>query len=185
MNRKEAIKAIEQCAQEGKSKREIFAEFSSKVKYRSDLMQYIAMVPSNENRLRYKKLNLVLFSLLVFVSVMKFLTGALLFSNISVYLIPIALLVPLLSAYFAVMIWNYRGNMYRILGMLGIAGLLNSLSKMEAFESYSSMEIAVEIFLGYLPTIIIIYLAYYIGIKAFPYYNFWGQLQESKLKVGS
>lgn len=185
MDRKEAIKAIEQRAKEGRSKQEIFAEFTSKVKYRSDLMQYIAMVPSNEDRLRYRELNLVLFSLLIFVSVMKLLMAALLFSKISAYLLPLSLLIPVITVYFAVMIWNYRGNMYRILGMLGIAGILNSLSQTKGFSSYSSLAISVEILFNYLPAILIVYLAYYIGNKAFPYYNFWGQLQENKLSLGS
>ncbi len=183
MNRKDALKAIEQRLQEGKSKQEICSELSSKVKYRSDLMQYIAMVPSCEDRLKYKKLNLLLFSLLIVISVLKVLTAIIFFSKMSVYLLPIALIVPFISLYFAVMIWNYRGNMYRILAMLGVAGILNSLSQMKAFNSYSFSEITVEVLLNYLPGFVIIYLAYYIGRKVFPYYNFWGQLKEDRLKL--
>jgi hypothetical protein len=124
MNRKEAVKTIKQRLQEGKSKKEIFAELSSKVKFKSDLLQYIAMVPSHEDRLKYNKINLILFSLLVFVSVVKFIMAFILLYRISIYMLPIALIVPFFNIYFAVMVWNYWGNMYRILGMLGIASIL-------------------------------------------------------------
>jgi hypothetical protein len=180
MNRKEAMKTIKQKLQEGKSKKEIFDELSSKVKFKSDLLQYIAMVPSHENRLKYNKINLILFSLLVFVSVVKFIIAFILLSRISIYMLPIALIVPFFSIYFAFMVWNFWGNMYRILGMLGISSILIGISKFESFSSYSSMEIILEISLFYLPAFLIIFLAYYIGIKVFPYYSFWGLLKEEK-----
>ncbi|MFH1982257.1 MAG: hypothetical protein ABIL58_10450 [Pseudomonadota bacterium] len=183
MNRKEAIKLIEQRYEEGKSRKEIFEELFLHVKYKSDLMQYIALVPSKDSREKYKKINLLLFSLLIFISITKLLTATMLLSNISIYLLPVALVVPFITIYFSVMVWKFRGNMYRILGLLGIAGILKSISNFQFYENYTTTEWILEISLGYMPAILAIFLAYYIGFRAFPYYNFWGVLQKQKLEI--
>ena len=66
MNQKEALKIISQKLEKGQSKQEIFNELISKVKFKSDLIKYIAMVPNYEDRIKYKNLNLVLFLILCF-----------------------------------------------------------------------------------------------------------------------
>jgi hypothetical protein len=45
MKGKEALKIIEQRLKEGHSKGEIFSELTGKVKFRTDLLQLLAMVP--------------------------------------------------------------------------------------------------------------------------------------------
>jgi len=72
--------------------------------------------------------------------------------------------------------------MYRPLGMIAFAGLLKSLSNVDQVFSYNWLGVTIEISF-YLPTILVIILAYYIGIKAFPYYGFWGNLKEKELNV--
>jgi hypothetical protein len=184
MNRRDALRTIEQLTQEGKSKQEIFGALSSRVRFRSDLLQYIAMVPSKEKQSQYRKLNIVLFALLIVVSVLKLLMAMVIVSRISVYALPFAFIVPMLTVYFAVAVWKFRGNMYRILGMLGIAGIGMSLShlKVEGLSTLSGILLAV---VDYAPAFLIVYLAFYIGSKVFPYYGFRGQLQEKKLGIAS
>ena len=170
---------------EGYSKNEIYQELFGKIKFRTDLLQLLAMVPSYEDRMEYRKLNLVLFSLLVFVSITKIVTALLISSRISLFVLPLVLFVPFVSALFAVMVWNFRGNVYRILGLLGIASLLKSLSSFESSSTYASYDMILQVLISFIPTIIIIILAYYIGFRVFPYYSFWGFLQEDKLNIGT
>lgn len=183
MKGRKALKMIEQKLREGHTRKEIYNELLGKVKFRTDLLQLIAMVPTFEDRIRYRKLNLLLFSLLIFTAVVKIVSASTIMFNVSLFIFPVVFLVSFVGIFFAIMVWNFRGNMYRILGMLGIASLLKTLSNFESYSSYSSIEWLIEILLVYVPGFFIIFLAYFIGIKVFPYYSFWGQLQENKIKL--
>ena len=182
MKRKEALKIISEKFKGGQSKQQIYKELSSKVKFKSDLTQYIAMVPSSEDRIKYNVFNKILFSLLIFISISKFIFAALILSQISLLALSFALFVPFLSVYFVFFVWNFWGSMYRPLGMIAFAGLLQSLSNIKQVFSYNLLGIAIELAF-YIPIILIIILAYYIGIKAFPYYSFWVNLKEEKLNL--
>lgn len=182
MKKQEALKIISENLKKGQSKQQIYTALSSKVQFKSDLTQYMAMVPGNEDRIKYNGLNTILFSLLVFIAVSKLIIAALILSRISLMAMPLAIFIPFLSLYFAVSVWHFRGNMYRPLGMIGIAGLLNSLSNIDQFFSCNWVDITIE-FLFSIPTVLVIILAYYIGIKAFPYYGFWGNLNEKEMRL--
>jgi len=183
MKGKEALKKIEQRTKEGKSKKEIYEELLVKIKFRSDLLQLIAMVPDHGARMKYKNLNLCLFFLLVFVTVAKIIVSVQFLVTISIFMIAFVIFFTFASLFFAYMVWNFRGNNYRILGLFAIAALLKSVSNFEAWSSYTTIDWAAELLLGYIPGTLIVILAYYIGFKAFPYYNFWGMLQEKKLDL--
>jgi len=183
MKGREALKIIEQMLREGYSKNEIYQELFGKVKFRTDLLQLLAMVPNHEDRLGYKKLNLVLFSLVLFVSIIKIVTALIVISEISFLLLPFVLFVSFVSIFFAVMVWNFRGNIYRFLGLLGIASLLGDLSSLDSLSAYGLYDLFLQILINFIPTIIIIILAYYIGFRVFPHYSFWGFLQEDKLNI--
>ena len=122
----------------------------------------------------------------MFVLVFKLLLAMVIVSHISVYALPFDFIVPMLTVYFAVYfavaVWKFRGNMYRILGMLGIAGIGMSLSHLKVEELSTLFGILLAM-VDYAPAFLIIYLAFYIGSKVFPYYGFWGQLQEKKLGI--
>lgn len=75
--------------------------------------------------------------------------------------------------------------MYRILGLLGIASLLKRIANLEAWGSYATIDWGLDLILVYIPGILIVILAYYIGIKVFPYYGFWGLLQEDKFNLSA
>ncbi|MHC1728801.1 MAG: hypothetical protein AB9866_22830 [Syntrophobacteraceae bacterium] len=194
MKSKEALNIIEQRFKEGKTRGEIFSELSSKVKFRSDLLQYIAMVPDYDTRKKYKTLNSILFYLLILASTTSIINifFFLLSSNLSILksaalmaiMIPFSFTFVLL--YGAVQVWKYRGNIYRILGGLGIANMFLRLqSYSDSNLSYNMIGIALELVLGVIPMILIVTLCYYIGNKVFPYYSSWGQLQEKKLNIQS
>lgn len=183
MKRKDALKTIKIKLEEGLTKQKIYKELLSKVKFKSDLVQYMAMLPSYEDRQKYKTLNMILFSLLVFISISKLIIAALLLGKISLLIIPFALIVPFLSVYFAVMIWNFYGNMYRPLGLLGIVGISKGLSNLPSLSSYSSLQLSLDLLFGFLPAITIVLLAFYIGTKVFPHYGFFGKINEDKLGI--
>jgi hypothetical protein len=48
MKGKEALKIIEQRIKEGHSKKEIYDELFGKIKFRTDLLQLLAIVPDQE-----------------------------------------------------------------------------------------------------------------------------------------
>jgi hypothetical protein len=181
MNRKEALEAIEKNLEQGKSKAEVYQELLSKVQFKSDLTQYIAIVPSYEDRVKYNAVNMLLFYLLVFISATKLLFASLVLGSISLFALPLALLVPLISIYFAVSVKRFRGNMYRLIGMLVVAGILQGLSNIEQFSEYTFQQMMFEL-VFWLPAALIIFLSFFIGVKVFPYYGFWGNLKEDQLK---
>jgi len=61
---------------------------------------------------------------------------------------------------------------------------LQSLSHIEQFSTYSLHQIIIDI-VFYIPSLIIIVLAFYIGAKVFPYYGFWGNVKEDKLGLSA
>lgn len=185
MKSREALRVIEKRIREGNSKKEIYDELFGSIKFRTDILQLLAMVPEQELRISFKKHNLLLFWLLILVSATKFIIAISMLGNISPYMLPLAVLVSFISIFFAFMVWNFRGNMYRILGMLGVASLLKNISNFEAWGSYTLIDWTLDLLLVYIPGILIVILSYYIGIKVFPYYSFWGLLQEDKLNISA
>ena len=197
MNKKEALKQIEQRLQEGKTKKEVYVELSSKVKSKfdqnqyivkvrskSDLNQYIAAVPSLEDKLKYRKINLILFSMLVYLGVIRLVTGIVNFTSLSVFMLSITLFIVVICVYLATNVWKFRGNVYRTIVLLGIISILKIISKLyQLYASYTPAELLIEILSGFLPVIICIMLAFYIGRKVFPYYSLWGQIKEEKLYI--
>ncbi|MDO9264116.1 MAG: hypothetical protein Q7U02_09125 [Desulfosalsimonadaceae bacterium] len=182
MEKKEALSVISEKLAEGQSKQEIYTALLSKVSFKSDLMQYLAMVPTQEDRIKCNRLNKTLFYLLMAITVLRLLVAALILCQISLLAVPLAVIVPFLSFYFALAVYRFRGNMYRPLGMIGIAGLLKQISTMENILASTPIEITLEILFCILSLLVII-LAYYIGAKAFPHYGFWGNLNEKAMKL--
>lgn len=181
MNQKEALKIISQKLEKGQSKQEIFNELISKVKFKSDLIKYIAMVPNYEDRIKYKNLNLVLFLILCFFTISKFVIAVFMLSQVSLIALPLAFLVPIITIWFAISVWNFRGNMYRPLGLIAIASVLKKLSNIDQFSTYTPSLVVMDAIFFWIPAILVIFIAFFIGFKVFPYYGFWGNLKEEKL----
>jgi hypothetical protein len=182
LKRKEALKFIEAKLREGFSKQEIYDELSAKIYLKSDLLQYLAMVPDPGKRIKFRAINLILFALLIFVTIVKILTTLVLFARISLWLIPLSFIIPFVSIFFAVEVKKFRGYIYRPLGLLGIASLFQGLSHIGDLGRINPGQVIFEFIVGYLPTILIIVVAFYISAKAFPYYGFLG-LKKEKLDI--
>ena len=177
MKGKEALKHIERSLADGKTKKEIYEELSGQITFRTDLLNLLAMVPEYDKRIKYRKINLILFFLIATVSTLKIVESSLFFLSISKYMLPLVLLVSFIPVVFAIMVWNFRGNIYRPLGLLCIAGILEGFAKTDLFLHQSW-----DWSLGYTLSLAIMSLAYFIGFKAFPYYGFWGMLKEKEFK---
>ncbi len=57
MKRKEALKFIEDNLKVGSTREELFSEMSSKVKFQSDLIQYMTDIPLLSQKEKYKIYN--------------------------------------------------------------------------------------------------------------------------------
>ncbi len=180
MNQKEALKIISQKLGTGQSKQEVFNELLPKIQFKADLIKYLAMVPNYEDKIKYRNLNLLLFLLLCFCAISKFIIALLILSNISLIALPFAFLVPIITIWFAVSVWNFRGNMYRLIGILAFVGVLKRFSNAKQFLTYTPSLIIMDAIFFWIPVMFIIFLAFYIGLKVFPYYGFWGNLKEEK-----
>jgi hypothetical protein len=185
MKGKEALKIIEQRLKEGHSKGEIFSELTGKVKFRTDLLQLLAMVPEEPLRKKYRNLNILLFTLIVLVGTVKIVIAFFALLSLSIYMVSFEIPIALVSAFFAYMVWNFRGYIYRILGLFAIVGFLKSISNFEAWGSYTATDWTLEFLFVYIPGILIGIVSFYIGIKVFPYYGFWGLLQKGKFSVSA
>jgi|GEM_PF-3356698 len=183
MKRRETLKVIDKMTKEGLSKKEIFAELKGQIRSRNDLLQLLAMVPSSEMKSKYQNLNKILLLLLILVAGFRIALALYFAVNTSLLLIPYLLFAVFVAGYFVMMVWNFRGSIYRILGLFGIAGLMKSVSNFEEWSSYTSTDILSDLLLNYIPVSLIVILSFYIGNKVFPYYGFWGMLQEKKLDI--
>jgi hypothetical protein len=194
MTVKDVLNTIEQRFKEGKTRGEIFNELSTEFKYRSELVQYVAMVPEPYTKSKYNSLNLVLFLMLILISVTNCVNIILAVSTsplppaISGLIIMLALpfAFSLLWMYFAVQVWKFRGNIYRIVRNLGIANfLISAESFAKLLNSGNGLGIVLGISLGIIPMVLIIAIAHHIGNNAFPYYNAWGRLKEDAIDLRS
>lgn len=183
MQGRQALKIIGKRVRDGHPKKEIFEELIGKVKFRTDLLQMLAMVPDRELRAKYQNLNKVLFILLILVTVVKGIYASYLTLNSSIFMTPFILFATFVAGFFAFMVWNFRGFIYRILGLFGIVGILERIANFEEWTSYSSIEWVLDLALNLIPVSLIVILSFYIGFKVFPYYGFWGMLQEKKLDI--
>lgn len=183
MKRKEALKEIESEMEAGLSRQEVFNKLSSKVKYRSDLLQYLACVPEPELKKTYKGLNHFLFGILILIGALKTITALVITANISIYLIPLSLFIPFIVFYFAIQIWYFRGNMYRPLFLLGLASLLFGIRDIDKLIVTGTGETIINLFFTFMPTIFVIIVSYYISKKVFPYYTSWGIPKEKELGI--
>lgn len=194
MKSKEALSLIEERFKEGKNRGEIFSELSTKVKFRSDLLQYIAMVPDYDIKQKYKIVNSILFYLLVLVSITSIINIFLLLLSDSFSIVKAAVIISVMIPssftfvliYGAVQVRKFRGNIYCILGGLGVANLLLKFSQYDKLSlSHNMAGIALELMLGAIPMLLIVVLSYYIGKRVFPYYNTFGQLKDTELNIQS
>jgi len=187
MKSREALKIIEESLEDGKSKYDIFNELSSKVKFRSYLVDWLAMVPEHESRNKYKAMNRVLLSVILLVILVGFLKLFKMFQHLSG-----AMFLGIIFLSSTTLLWciitygilRFRATAYTLSIFLAIGLLILSIPEILITLSSRNGIVAVAgLLTSALPLCLVIFIAYRMRQKIFPYYNFWGQIQEEKMSL--
>jgi len=92
--------------------------------------------------------------------------GIVLLSSLSPLLIPIAFALPLLTIWFALEVWKYKGYIYNILGLLAISSIFNTIGNIGDSGIFGITDVGI--------VLAICGLSFYLGNKMFPNYGFFG-----------
>jgi hypothetical protein len=164
VNREKVLEIIETCLKDGKTHEAIFDEFSHSFPDKGVFAKMIAIFPTMENKERYKKLNFLLFSLLVLQFTLKVIP--LLNSSFASHHILGLLISLILDVYCAIGVWKMRGYIYDIIFILG---LITALKIPAVINSHPHLHLYVIALISL--TMIITVLSFYTGRKIFPDYG--------------
>jgi hypothetical protein len=168
VNRTQTLKKIEKSINEGKSVEAIYQHLLPSCPNPSRLSSWIAMFPTKENREKYKKLNLVLFSLLLFQALLKILSSLTLpFVRDNLLWL---LIVPLMNILFAIEVWKMRRAIYNLVAVLEMTGI-SKLFPASFFTNPPANPPWLSILINILFCLFIAVLSFYTGKKIFPKYK--------------
>jgi len=183
LNRREALKLIRTKLEEGSSKQQVYEELLPVFHSSSALLSCLAMVPEPKKRQKYMVLNIMFFCLLLYCATTRFIYGIVFFGTLSFWLLPLSLLFPALSAFFAIMVLNFRGDWYRSIGFFTGLNLFFSIVLNEPFRKTEGLMPINELLFSLLPVAIIMFLSYYLSFKVFPEYKLFGPLIPERLGI--
>lgn len=166
LNTKEAIKIIQDRIQDNIPRQEILNELSEEYYDKTTISALIASAIDPRTKEKYKTLNNLLLGLLVLTIIIKILVGIILLSSLSLFLIPIAFVIPILTIWFALEVSKYKGYVYNILGILAIASIFNLTGNIGESGIYGIIDVVVAIAIGG--------LSFYLGNNMFPNYGLFG-----------
>ncbi len=172
LNRKEVTKTIQNRLQDNIPRQEILDELSEQFFDKKTISVIIASTPDPLRKEKYKSLNNLLLGLIALTIIIKIFVGILLISSLSIYLLPIAFVIPFISIWFALEVSKFKGYIYNILGLLSIASILTSIGKLQESGTYGLFDIAI--------VTVIAGLSFYLGNKVFPNYGFFGPKKDSE-----
>ncbi len=129
INHKEVTITIKTKLLEGKSKSEILQELTGVGYDKETVAQIISATPSSEARRKYKLLNNILVGLILLVGIFKILAGIVILAPISLTSIPLVLLTPILNVIFAMLVLNFNGKFYRIIGLMSLGSIGKMIGK--------------------------------------------------------
>ncbi len=171
MNQAQWLKEIRAALRNGESKEDIYLKFKEKFGNENRLARILADFPTEETRLKYKGLNLLLFWLLIVSALLKIVTSLELLDSLGLWGFLLLLIIPLINLSFAAAVWNMQGWAYRSLGWLVLYGIFK-LCASGVFVDHGLFGV---IYLSFF--LAIAALSFYIGLKAFPYYGWlWHQV---------
>jgi hypothetical protein len=179
MNKKEALKTIETNLRDGQSKKDVFNELSSQIANTSDLKNYLAMIPDQESRNKYYKLNSLLMGSIALYILWKICFAFLTIKYLNSKSIPslilfdwIFFILPIIIFTYGCFIWKFRGPVYNLLCFVCIFDMCFYFFR----NSFSIIASLIYMF----PIILVFFLAFYISRKVFPYYKWNGTLDYEK-----
>lgn len=178
INKKEVAKVIETRLQENIPRKEILEELSEQYFDKKTISTLIASTADNQRKEKFKTLNNILLGLLILTIVLKIFVGITLLSSISIFLIPIAFLIPIISIWFAFEVSKFKGYIYNLLGLLLVASIFNAMGDLVESGTLG----LIDIFIG----VVIAGLSFYLGKKIFPNYGLFGPKKDSdgNIKLG-
>ncbi len=168
---KEVSKIINSKLQDNIPRQQILDELAELYHGKNTIAVLIASAPTNERKEKYKSLNTILVALLVLTVVLKIVVAALLLSQVSVFLLPIALIIPAFSMWLAYEVSKYKGYIYTVLGMLALASIFKAMANGAAIQVLGILEIGVLLAISG--------LAFYLRKKMFPNFNFTGPKKDA------
>ncbi len=166
LNKKEALKTIQIRLEENKPRQEILDELSEQYYDKITISALIASTPYPQTSKKYKSINNILLGLLGLTIALKIVTGILIFSSISLLLMPFAFLLPVIAIWFAREVSKCKGYIYNPLGLLSIASILKTVGNLGTSGIYGILDI--------LMVIAIAAVSFYLGNKMFPNYGLLG-----------
>lgn len=172
LNKREAIKTIQDRMQVNTPRQEILNELSEQYYDKTSISVLIASTIDPQTKEKYKTLNNLLLGLLALTIIAKILVGIVLFSTLSPLLIPIAFVLPILTIWFAIEVSKFKGYIYNILGMLAIASIFNSIGNIGESGIYGIIDVVL--------VTSICGLSFYLGKKMFPNYGLFGPKKDTE-----
>ncbi|MCC5916225.1 MAG: hypothetical protein JJU02_02740 [Cryomorphaceae bacterium] len=163
---KEVNRQIDKGLKDDLPRQKILEELSEVYFERQTLATLIAMKPVPERKKKFKPYNNILLGLLVLTILLKILIGILVLPDISIYIIPFALILPLLTVFFAIEVSKYKAYIYKPLGLLAIVGTGGSLRNYESIDFWFMIQLSIGL--------LIVCLSFYTGKKMFPNYGLMG-----------
>jgi hypothetical protein len=171
INKKEVAKVIETRLQENIPRKEILTELSEQYFDKKTISILIASTADNQTKEKFKTLNNILLGLLILTIVLKIIVGITLLSSISLFLVPIAFLLPIISIWFAVEVSKFKGYIYNLLGLLAFASIFKALGDMGEAGFFGLIDILI--------VVAIAGFSFYLGKKVFPNYGLFGPKKDS------
>jgi hypothetical protein len=168
---KEVSKIINNKLQDNIPRQQILDELAELYHGKNTIAVLIASAPTNERKEKYKSLNTMLVALLGLTIVLKVAVAALLLSQMSVFLLPIALIIPAFTVWLTYEVSKYKGYIYTVVGGLAIASILKSLGTMDMNSVWDILDIGVLLAISG--------LAFYLRKKMFPNFNFTGPKKDA------
>ena len=172
LNKKEAIKIIQDRILKNVPRQEILNELSEQYYDKNKITALIASTIDPQTKEKYKILNNLLLGLLAVTIIAKILIGIVLLSTLSPLLIPIAFALPIITIWFALEVSKFKGYIYNILGLLAIASIFNAISNIRESGIYGIIDVVI--------VIAICGLSFYLGNKMFPNYGFFGPKKDTE-----
>ncbi len=146
---------------EGKTRQEIFTEFSEQSPDQGGRIAYaIASIPSINSRKKYYLHNILLFSLLIGYSLLALTAALPLKGGMDSFVLVLKTCIPLFFSYY---VYHFHGGLYRFLGLWCVIELFEVLFKEETHNIFSYSKGAV---LG-----LVLLLTIIICLKVFPHFG--------------
>jgi hypothetical protein len=171
LNRKDAQKYIIVSRDNGKTDQEIYNELSEQYFDKKSVAILITETITSENKKKYNVYNNILIGLIGLTILFKlFMIFSLTIQSGELWILLIALFVPLLAGYIIYGISNYDKPIYRFCGIMIGLGFLQNMRKLDNTS---------DILINIIFTVAIVGLSFYLDSVMFPDYNPKGLIKDS------